>query len=247
MKPREFVPVDKGVKIMLGTAINVGAILAGSAIGVSIGSRLPERLRQTVLNGLGLLTLLVGLQMALGTGNLMIILGAILLGGLLGEILRIHDGLERFGAFLQSALSRSRNPLFGEGFVTASLVFCVGPMAILGSIQDGMTGDYRLLAVKSVLDGFAAIAFSASLGWGVSLSALSILLYQGGITLCATTLSRILTDPMIVEMTAAGGLIIVGIGLKLLDLKDIRLANFLPALALAPLIVFIVPIIKSCF
>ena len=232
---------------MLGTAINVGAILAGSVIGVSIGSRLPERLRQTVLNGLGLLTLLVGLQMALGTGNLMIILGAILLGGLLGEILRIHDGLERFGAFLQSALSRSRNPLFGEGFVTASLVFCVGPMAILGSIQDGMTGDYRLLAVKSVLDGFAAIAFSASLGWGVSLSALSILLYQGGITLCATTLSKILTDPMIVEMTAAGGLIIVGIGLKLLDLKDIRLANFLPALALAPLIVFIVPIIKSCF
>ena len=151
---------------MLGTAINVGAILAGSVIGVSIGSRLPERIRQTVLNGLGLLTMLVGLQMALGTRNLMIVLGAILLGGLLGEILRIHDGLERFGAFLQSALSRSRNPLFGEGFVTASLVFCVGPMAILGSIQDGMTGDYRLLAVKSVLDGFAAIAFSASLGWG---------------------------------------------------------------------------------
>ena len=232
---------------MLGTAINVGAILAGSVIGVSIGSRLPERIRQTVLNGLGLLTMLVGLQMAFGTRNLMIVLGAILLGGLLGEILRIHDGLERFGAFLQSALSRSRNPLFGEGFVTASLVFCVGPMAILGSIQDGMTGDYRLLAVKSVLDGFAAIAFSASLGWGVSLSALSILLYQGGITLCATTLSRILTDPMIVEMTAAGGLIIVGISLKLLDLKDIRLANFLPALAIAPLIVFIAPIIRSCF
>jgi uncharacterized protein len=232
---------------MLGTAINVGAILAGSVMGVSIGSRLPERIRQTVLNGLGLLTMLVGLQMALGTGNLMVVLGAILLGGLLGEILKIHDGLERFGAFLQSVVSGSRNPLFGEGFVTASLVFCVGPMAILGSIQDGMTGDYRLLAVKSVLDGFAAIAFSASLGWGVSLSALSILLYQGGLTVCATTLSRILTDPMIVEMTAAGGLIIVGISLKLLDLKDIRLANFLPALAVAPLIVFIAPLIKSCF
>ena len=232
---------------MLGTMINVGAILAGSAIGVSIGSRLPDRIRQTVLNGLGLLTMLVGLQMALGTRNLMIVLGAILGGGVLGEILRIHDGLERIGAFLQSALSGSRNSLFGQGFVTASLVFCIGPMAILGSIQDGMTGDYRLLAVKSVLDGFAAIAFSASLGWGVSLSAVSILLYQGGITLFATTLSNALTEPMIGEMTAAGGLIIVGISLKLLDLKDIRLANFLPALAIAPLIVFLVPIIKNLF
>ena len=232
---------------MLGTTINVGAILAGSAIGVSIGSRLPDRIRQTVLNGLGLLTMLVGLQMALGTRNLMIVLGAILGGGVLGEILRIHDGLQRFGTFLQSALAGGHNPLFGQGFVTASLVFCVGPMAILGSIQDGMTGDYRLLAVKSVLDGFAAIAFSASLGWGVSLSAVSILLYQGGITLFATTLSRALTEPMIVEMTAAGGLIIVGISLKLLDLKDIRLANFLPALAIAPLIVFLVPIIKNLF
>ena len=232
---------------MLGTMINVGTILAGSAVGVSIGSRLPQRIRETVLNGLGLLTMLVGLQMALGTRNLMIVLGAILGGGLLGEILRIHDGLQRFGAFLQSALAGSHNPLFGQGFVTASLVFCIGPMAILGSIQDGMTGDYRLLAVKSALDGFAAIAFSASLGWGVSLSAVSILLYQGGITLFATTLSRALTEPMIVEMTAAGGLIIVGISLKLLDLKDIRLANFLPALVIAPLIVILVPIIRFLF
>ena len=229
---------------MLGTMINVGAILAGSALGVSIGSRLPARIRETVLNGLGLLTMLVGLQMALGTRNLMIVLGAILGGGLLGEILRIHDGLERFGAFLQSALAGSHNPLFGQGFVTASLVFCIGPMAILGSIQDGMTGDYRLLAVKSALDGFAAIAFSASLGWGVSLSAVSILLYQGGITFFASTLSRLLTDPMIVEMTASGGLIIVGISLRLLELKDIRLASFLPALAIAPLIVALLAILS---
>jgi uncharacterized protein len=232
---------------MLGTAINVGAILAGSVIGVSVGARLPERMRQTVLNGLGLITMLVGLQMALGTRNLMIVLGSILIGGVLGEVLRIHDGLERFGVFLQNSLDKSRDPLFGEGFVTASLVFCIGPMAILGSIQDGMTGDYRLLAVKSVLDGFASIAFSASLGWGVSVSALSILLYQGAITLFASTLSRILTEPMIVEMTAAGGLLIVGISLRLLDLKDIRLASFLPALAIAPLIVAILPIISSYF
>jgi uncharacterized protein len=232
---------------MLGTAINVGSILTGSLIGVAVGSRLPERIRQTVLNGLGLITMLVGLQMALGTKNVMITLGAILIGGVVGEILRIHDGLERFGALLQSLLSKHPDSLFGEGFVTASLVFCIGPMAILGSIQDGMTGDCRLLAIKSALDGFAAVAFSASLGWGVSLSALSILLYQGGITLFATTFSRVLTDPMIIEMTAAGGLLIVGISLRLLQLKDIRLANFLPALAIAPLIVVLKPIISSWF
>ena len=232
---------------MLGTAINVGSILTGSLIGVAVGSRLPERIRQTVLNGLGMITMLVGLQMALGTRNVIITLGAILVGGVLGEILRIHDGLERFGAFLQALLSKHPESLFGEGFVTASLVFCIGPMAILGSIQDGMTGDYRLLAIKSALDGFAAVAFSASLGWGVSLSALSILLYQGGITLFATTFSRVLTDPMIVEMTAAGGLLIVGISLKLLQLRDIRLANFLPALAIAPLIVVAAPIVSSWF
>jgi uncharacterized protein len=222
---------------MLGTIINVGSIVAGSLIGASVGSRLPERVRQTVLNGLGLLTLLVGLQMALGTRNVMIVLGAILMGGIVGEMVGLHVGLERLGAFLQALLSKNCNPLFGQGFVTASLVFCIGPMAILGSIQDGMTGDYRLLAVKSALDGFAAIAFSASLGWGVSLSALSILLYQGGITCFASTLSRLLTEPMIVEMTATGGLIIVGISLRLLDLKDIRLASYLPALPIAPLIV----------
>jgi len=222
---------------MLGTMINVGTIVAGSLVGVAVGSRLPERVRQTVLNGLGLLTLLVGLQMALGTKNVMIVLGSILLGGVLGESLSLHDGLERLGAFLQSVLAKGRNPLFGEGFVTASLVFCIGPMAILGSIQDGMAGDYRLLTIKSVLDGFAAIAFSASLGWGVSLSALSILLYQGGITLFAATLARVLTEPMMVEMTATGGLLIVGISLRLLDLKDVRLASFLPALVIAPLIV----------
>lgn len=219
----------------------------GSLIGVSIGSRLPERLRTTVLSGLGLSTMLIGLQMALGTKNILIVLGAMLSGGLIGELLKIHDGLQKLGAFLQSVLSRGEGQSFGEGFITASLVFCVGPMAILGSIQDGLTGDYRLLAVKSLLDGFAAIAFSASLGWGVPFSAVSILLYQGSITFFAGELSKALTDPMVVEMTASGGLIIVGIGLKLLELKDIRLASFLPALALAPIIVALIPVIEGLF
>jgi uncharacterized membrane protein YqgA involved in biofilm formation len=236
---------------MLGTLINAGTILAGSCIGVSIGSRLPERIRETVLQGLGLLTLLVGTQMALETKNVLVVLGAILIGGLLGEILRLHDGLIALGHFLQVKLSKGSaaagSSRFAEGFVTASLVFCIGPMAILGSIQDGLSGDYRLLAVKSILDGFASIAFSAGLGWGVSASLVSILLYQGSITLFAGQLSGVLDDAMIVEMTATGGLIILGISLKLLSLKEIRLASFLPALAIAPLIVALIPVIKSLF
>lgn len=236
---------------MLGTLINVGTILAGSCVGVSVGSRLPERIREIVLQGLGLLTLLVGMQMALETKNILIVLGAVLIGGILGEVLRIHDGLVQLGTFLQSTLSRKtlegQKSRFAEGFVTASLVFCIGPMAILGSIQDGLSGDYRLLALKSILDGFASIAFSASLGWGVSLSVVSVLVYQGGITLFAGVFSRILTDPMIVEMTATGGLIIVGIGLKLLSVKEVRLASFLPALAVAPMLVAVIPFIKSFF
>jgi len=232
---------------MTGTVINAAAILSGSLLGISLGSRLPEKLRNTVVHGLGLVTSLIGLQMALQTQNVLVLLAAMVCGGLIGEILRISDVIDSLGNFLQSMLSKGHASKFSEAFVTASLVFCVGPMAILGSIQDGLSGDYSLLTVKSMLDGFASIAFSASLGWGVSFSALSILLYQGGITLFAGVFERMLTEPMIIEMTATGGLIIVGIGLKLLNLKEIRLANFLPALALAPLIIVITPIIKSFF
>jgi len=175
------------------------------------------------------------------------VMGAMLLGGILGELLRIHDGLERLGGFLQSLLPPGKRGRVAEGFVTASLVFCVGPMAILGSFQDGISGDFRLLSVKSVLDGFASVAFSAGLGWGVPFAGLTVLLYQGGLTLFAGLFAGILTEPMIHEMTAAGGLIIVGIGIKLLELKEVRLASFLPALAVAPLIVFLIPKVQALF
>lgn len=232
---------------MTGTLINVTAILAGSVLGITLGSRLPENMRNTVMHGLGLVTSLIGLQMALQTQNVLVLLGALLVGGVLGELLRIDDGIERLGNFLQRMLASGRSSRFSEAFVTTSLLFCVGPMAILGSIQNGLSGDYSLLTVKSTLDGFASVAFSASLGWGVSFSALSILLYQGGLTLFAGLFDKVLTQPMITEMTATGGLIIVGIGLKLLDLKHMRLANFLPALALAPLMTMLLPLLKTYF
>jgi uncharacterized protein len=232
---------------MSGTFINVGTVVVGCLIGVTIGARLPEQMRNTVLNGLGLVTSLVGVQMALGTTNILIALGALLLGAVCGELLRLEEMLQRLGQWLQAKFSSGGRSTFAEGFVTASLVFCIGPMAILGSIQDGLSGDYKVLAVKSLLDGFASIAFSASLGWGVALSVVPLFLYQGSITLFAGILCQLLSEPMIAEMTATGGLIIVGIGLKLLRIKELRLASFLPALAIAPLIVVLIPWVKSLF
>lgn len=232
---------------MTGTFINMGAIIAGSAIGASAGSKLPVKMRGSLIYGIGLITILIGIQMALKTENVLIVLGAILLGAVTGELLNIEDRLGSFGDYLQARLSRSSDNSFAEGFVTSSIVFCVGAMAILGSIADGLNGDFRLLSVKAVLDGFASIAFAASLGWGVALSSLSILIYQGGLTLFASSLSSHLTEPMITEMTATGGLIIVGIGIKLLGVNDLRLANFVPAIAIAPLIQALIPGLSAFF
>lgn len=232
---------------MTGTVINVAAILAGSAVGAFAGSKLPGNMRETVLNGIGLVTILIGIQMATQTQNVLVVLGAILMGGITGEAIRIEDRLKGLGEFIQAKLAGASSHSFAEGFVTASLVFCVGPMAILGSIADGLSGDYRLLSVKAMLDCFAAIAFSASLGWGVALSSMSILVYQGLITLFAGSISGVLTNPMIVEMTATGGVIIIGIGIKLMDIKELRLANMVPAIGFAPVIQAMVPVVRGFF
>jgi uncharacterized protein len=226
---------------MIGTFINMGAIIAGSAIGASAGSKLPMKMRGSVIHGIGLITILIGIQMAIKTENVLIVLAAILLGVVAGELLNIEDRLRSFGDYLQAGLSSGSDNAFAEGFVTSSIVFCVGAMAILGSIADGLNGDFRLLSLKAVLDGFASIAFAASLGWGVAFSSLSILIYQGGLTLFANSLSSYLTEPMITEMTATGGLLIVGVGVKLLGVKDLRLANFVPAIAFAPVIQALIP------
>lgn len=231
---------------MTGTFINTAAIVAGSVLGALAGSRLPGRMRQSVLYGLGLVTLLIGFQMALKAQNILVVLGAILLGVIVGEALQIEDRVQSLGEFIQDKLSRGTGQQsLAQGFVTASLVFCVGPMAILGSISDGLSGDYRLLSIKSVLDGFASMAFAASLGWGVLLSALAVFAYQGGITIFAGALSEILTEPMIAEMTATGGVIIIAIGITLLDIKQLRLANYIPAIFIAPAIVALIPVVKA--
>jgi hypothetical protein len=229
---------------MIGTIVNVVTVLAGSALGVLMGGRLSEKVRETVLRGLGLVTLVIGLQMALETANILIVLGSVLVGGLLGEWWGIEDGLNRLGGWLEARFNRNNADAEGanrfiRGFVTASLLFCVGPMAILGSIQDGLNGDYRLLAIKAMLDGFASLAFASSLGIGVAFSALVVLIYQGGISLLAAQAQALLTGPMIGEMTATGGVLIMALAIStLLQVKPIRVGNFLPALVLAPLIVW---------
>jgi len=226
---------------LIGTILNIVTVLIGGGLGVLLGQRLPERMRETVLHGLGLMTLVVGVHLTLETQNVLIVLVSVLIGAILGEWWRIDVGLERLSEWLRARVGRrgsSRSQAhFTEGFVTASLVFCVGPMTILGSIQDGLTGDYSLLAIKSVLDGFAALAFASSLGIGVLFSVLTILVYQGALTLAAGLAQDALSEAMIAEMTAAGGVMIMAIGLLLLDLRRIRVANLLPAFLIAPLIV----------
>ena len=218
---------------MTGTILNVATVVLGSSLGLILGKHLTEQIRDTVLKGLGLLTLVIGIQMALKTGNILILMGSILVGGICGEVLDLHGRLDRLGKSLQLRFSAG-DARFSEGFITASLVFCVGPMTILGSIQDGLSGDYQLLAVKSVLDGFASLALAAAFGPGVLLSAVTVLLFQGGITLGAGTLEGVLTPDMIDEMTASGGLVILGIGFVILDISKPRVANFLPALFVSP-------------
>jgi uncharacterized membrane protein YqgA involved in biofilm formation len=229
---------------MTGTLINVAAILIGGTIGLFFGSHIPERFKNTVIAGMGIFTSALGMQMFLKTENSLIVLGALIIGALLGEWIGIEDGLETFGQMLEKRFSRDSetgsSSKFVRGFMVSSLLFCIGPIAIIGSIQDGLTGDYNLLAVKSTLDGFAAIAFSSTLGVGVLFSSLIILIYQGGVSLLANQLNAIVTDPMMAEMTATGGILLIGVGISnLLEIKKIRVGNFLPALIAAPLIVWL--------
>jgi len=235
---------------MTGTLLNVAAILAGGMLGLLFGGRIPEKLRATIIAGIGLFTAAIGLQMFLETENPLGVLGSILIGGLLGEWWKIEDLLREIGQVLEARFAGDNQPdsssRFVRGFLTASLLFCVGPMSILGSIQDGLTGDYQTLAIKSVLDGFASMAFASTLGMGVLFSAVMVLVYQGGISLAAAQLSAIITDPMINEMTAAGGVILLGLAISsLLEIKPIRMGNFLPALAAAPLIIWAVSLIQK--
>jgi uncharacterized membrane protein YqgA involved in biofilm formation len=239
---------------MGGTILNAITVLVGSAFGLLIGNRLPQRIQESVVTGLGLTTAFVGFSNAGKTDNIIIPLLSLVSGAIIGELLQLDKKLENFAGWLQhrfqgsilesadvTALDESgadRRARFIEGFVTASLVFCIGPLTFVGSIQDGMglPQGFEQLAIKSTLDGFASMAFAASLGIGVMFSVITVLGVQGGLALAGSLAGRFMTDSMINEMTAVGGLILIGLALTLLDIKKPRMANFLPALLIAPII-----------
>ena len=227
---------------MQGTLLNVVTVLAGGVAGVALGDRLPERLRRNFIWGVGLLTLLIGVQMGLHVKNPVLVLFCLLLGGAIGEVLRLEWRLQQLGAAFQRRLGGHTGGDGGrisEAFVTASLIFCVGPLTILGSFESGLTGRFPLLALKSTLDGVTAMALASSLGPGVLLASGTVLGYQGMLTLAAGALKPLLSSAMIEEMTAVGGLLILGIGLKLLDIKELPVANYLPSLAVVPTMVWL--------
>jgi hypothetical protein len=229
-----------------GTLLNVATVLIGTVIGVLIGSRMRPRMQESLVTGLGFFTILIAISMGIRVftdpaaqpGDDLAVLAAVLVGVAIGELLRLHDGLEWLGGWFQRRLARSERPSrISEGFVTASLVFCVGPLTILGSLENGLTGDMRLLAIKSLLDGVASIAFAAALGPGVALSAITVFIIQGSIAGGAFLLSDVMDAATILAITSAGGVILLGVALRLLDLKAVRVANFLPALLLAPIFI----------
>ncbi|MFM7013937.1 MAG: DUF554 domain-containing protein [Actinomycetota bacterium] len=242
--------------IGMGTIINVLSILAGAALGVIVGHRLSERTSRVVTDGLGLVVLVLGamnvisitnpeLVAAVGSGiPLLIVIGAILIGGIIGSWLQIEERLERLGAKLQERFSKAEGSdakeKFITGFVNASLVFSIGPMAILGALSDGLGQGIEQLALKSTLDGFASLAFAASLGWGVALSAIPVGLWQGLLTAIAFMVGSVVATPLIAALTATGGILLLGVGLRLLQIGMVQVGNMLPALIVAPLLTMLV-------
>lgn len=237
----------------IGTAVNVVAVLVGAGLGVLLGHRLSERTRDVVTDGLGLVTLLIAVLAALAVTDgaltahigdsapMLVVLGSVLVGGIVGSLLRLEQRVEGIGGWLQRHLTSESGSVerhrFVEGFVASSLLFCTGPLTVLGSLNDGLGRGADELFLKSALDGFAAMAFAASFGWGVAASALTVVVVQGGLTLVGVLLGDVLPDAHVSALTAVGGLLLVGVAMRLLRVREIPVADLLPALLVAPVLV----------
>ena len=237
----------------LGTLINLAAVAAGGGIGLVVGHRLPEQMRRTIMQGLGLVTLAVAIvgfaplaDADDGLKRAVIAIASVILGGTLGEVLRLEERLEGAGIRLRERIGSkrsersegagsegSRHPRFVEGYVVASTVFCAGPLTILGAVQDGLGNSIRLLVIKSTLDGFAAVGFASVYGWGVLASLATIAIYQGALTAAAVLIEPLLTEEILAQVEAVGSLLVLGIGLRLLELSDVKVINLVPSLFIA--------------
>lgn len=218
---------------MQGTLVNVMAIILGAILGTSFGKYLPKKIKNTVMQGVGLGILLIGFQMALETENILIVLFSVVAGAVTGELLSIQERLNNLGEKLENRFASSRDNRFTKGFVSSSLIYCVGALAVMGPLESGLTGEHSILYAKSMIDGVMSIVLGAAFGIGVAFSALSVFLYQGAITLMAGWFSTFLNDAVISEISATGGILIIGLGLTILDIKEIKAGNLLPALFFA--------------
>ena len=228
----------------LGTLANCVAIIIGALLGVFCKRGLPEKWQETMMNSIALCILIIGVQMALKTQNIIIVIFSLVLGAIVGEILDIEAAMNRLGQYLGNKLSQgdgSAAAAIAAGFVNASILFCSGAMAILGSIQDGLSADHTTLFAKATLDGLISLILSANLGIGVILSALSVGIYQGSITLLAGVVGPLVTEAMLAEITASGGIMIMAIGCNMLQISSIRIGNLLPGMLFAAVITALLP------
>lgn len=215
---------------MIGTLMNAAAIITGGTIGQCLKKGIKDRYKNTIMQAISLSVILIGIRSALHATDLLEVIVCMAVGGLLGEVLRIEDKIEALGAYAEKRFSRSGNGGFAKGFVTASLVFCVGSMAIVGSLESGLSGNHDTLFAKSLLDGITSVVFASTFGTGVIFSALPVLLYQGAITMGASLLKPFLTPDVIAQMSGVGGLLIAAIGINMLNVAHIKVGNMLPAI-----------------
>jgi len=213
----------------IGSLVNMLAVIVGSLFGLLLGQRFPENIRRISIKGIGLCTLLIGTQMALKVENILLVILSVLLGGILGELLNLQSRFEQLGDQLKKRLP-IKNERFTEGLITTFILFCVGSLTIVGALEEGLRNDPTLLYTKSVLDGFSSIVFASVYGIGVLFSAFPLIIFQGGITLLAGQVEPYLTDMVINQLSATGGILIVGLGFNLLEIQNLKITNFLPAL-----------------
>lgn len=229
--------------VLFGTLVNGALIIAGSLLGLFF-TKIPERFKETVMHGIGLAVLFIGLQMAFETDKIIVVLLSLLTGGILGELLRLEEGLNRLGGWIGSKFTTTKRDFsVAQGFVTASLIFVIGAMAVIGALDSGLRGDHEILITKGVMDGFVALVLTTTLGFGVMLSVVPVVLYQGGIALLATHINQWVPEAflngLIVELTAVGGLLILAIGLNLLKITQIRIGNLLPSIVTVAVVYYI--------
>lgn len=223
---------------MLGTLLNASTVIIGSLIGLIIRSKLPKRITKTAFQGVGLFTIILGIMMAIKTTNLLIMICSIVIGSIIGELIDIDKWINNFGEWLKNKF-KTKNQKFSEGLVTAFLLYCMGSMTILGAIEEGLGGVPNLLVAKSILDGFSSIVLAATLGFGVIFSSIPLLIYQGGLTLLASNIQNSLTDIIVNEITAVGGIILLGLGISLLEIKKIKVINMIPSMIIAGILTYL--------